>query len=121
MGNIVVADRYFDSTTVYQGYAGNLSISDVCGINLFASQGLKPELTFLIDIEPEIAWKKMVEEKQRDRIESRGISYQRVLREAFLDIAKKEPERFVVVKYSEGDVKGMHGYIVDIAEKRLGL
>ncbi len=120
-GTIIVCDRYFDSTTAYQGYAGEIDMREVEMINMFATKGLRPDLTFLIDVEPEIAWRKMVQEKQRDKIESRGLDYQRRLREAFLDIARKEHERMVVVRYVEGDLEGMHGYIADIAEKKLGL
>ncbi len=91
-GKIVLLDRFVDSTLAYQGYGRGLDRDLVEMLNNFASSGIKPDLTFLIDIEPEVALRRL---KKRDRFEELG--FLRRVREGFLEIAKREGERIKVL------------------------
>ncbi|MBN1543734.1 dTMP kinase [candidate division KSB1 bacterium] len=94
----VVCDRFFDSTTAYQGYGRGLDALRVEAANRLGSCGLTPGLTFVIDLEPEKALARKVKSRQTlDRMESEGLEFQHRVREGFLEIARREPERLVVV------------------------
>ena len=108
-GYIVISDRYIDSTTAYQGY-GNKNDPKVIGLfNKEASQGIIPDLTFLIDIDAEQGLK-MINTKEfgkADRIEAKGLEYHKKVNEGYRIIAKANPERIRVIKYRDGYVDMM--------------
>ncbi len=91
-GKIVVLDRFVDSTLAYQGYGRGLDKRLVVELNNLASTGIKPDITFLIDIDPEVALKRL---KDRDRFEE--VSFLKKVREGFLEIARQEKERIRVL------------------------
>lgn len=99
-GHFVIIDRYFDSTTAYQGFGRGLPMDIVATLNLFASYGLKPTLTFFLDIPVEIFLTRS-RKTQRDRLEQNDIQFFEKVRNGFLQIAKKEPERFIVLDGSQ--------------------
>ena len=93
---IVICDRFMDSTIVYQGMrspqAKNLSIM------LFELIGINPDITFLIDMDPEIALDRALNRaNDEDRFENYGISFQRQLRQNFLDVANKHSDRIKII------------------------
>ena len=93
---IVICDRFMDSTIVYQGMrspqAKNLSIM------LFELIGINPDITFLIDMDPEIALDRALNRAtNEDRFENYGINFQRQLRQNFLDIADKHNDRIKII------------------------
>jgi dTMP kinase len=93
---IVICDRFMDSTIVYQGMrspqAKNLSIM------LFELIGINPDITFLIDMDPEIALDRALNRaNDEDRFENYGISFQRQLRQNFLDLANKYSDRIKII------------------------
>ena len=93
---IVICDRFMDSTIVYQGMrspqAKNLSLM------LFELIGINPDITFLIDMDPEIALDRALHrENDEDRFENYGISFQRQLRQNFLDLANKYSDRIKII------------------------
>ena len=97
-GIYVIADRYFDSTTAYQGYGRGLDIDFVKKLNRFATGGLLPFKTFFIDISPQEAEKRRQQAGlHQDRLEIGGIPFYQKVREGFLHIAAEEPERFVTI------------------------
>ena len=93
-GNYVICDRFIDSTLAYQGYARGLDIELIKGLNEIAIEGLKPDITFLIDIPVEISLKRIG--NQKDRIESESIDFHKRLRDGFLKIAEEEDRIFVI-------------------------
>ena len=95
-GKIVICDRFFDSTRVYQGYANGIADDEVMSVTNFATNGLKPDLTFYLDIDPEVAFERKGGRDKGDRIEERDISYHKMVREGYKKIAQKE-DRFVVL------------------------
>jgi dTMP kinase len=97
-GEIVLCDRYADSTTAYQGYGRGLNLAAVEEINRFATDGLRPDLTLCIDITPEeIVRRKMQRGDADDRMELSGAHFYERVRNGYLEIARHEPDRFTVV------------------------
>ncbi len=91
---IVICERYADSTIAYQGYGRNLPLNILAEMNSIATLGLKPDITFLIDIEPELALRR---KKTFDRIEMESKDFYYRVREGYLEIAKREQERFIII------------------------
>ena len=97
-GEIVVCDRYYDSTTAYQGYGRGLDLDAVHRINRMATGGLSPDMTLFIDIEvEEIQRRKAAAGLPFDRMESAGTAFYRRVRSGFQAMATAEPERFVTL------------------------
>lgn len=96
MGKIVVADRYIDSTLAYQGYGRGLDLGFLCELNQLCTGGIKPNLTLLLDIDPQICLKRKKGEKF-DRLEQEGILFQKRVREGYITLAQKEPERIKII------------------------
>lgn len=97
---VVVLDRYIDSFYAYQGYAGNLDLNALRSITNFAIKGTVPDLTFLLDIPYEEWMKRKAKDenlKDLDRMESKGKDYHDRVRKGYLEMAKAEPNRFVVI------------------------
>ena len=95
-GKLVICDRFFDSTRVYQGFANGISDKDVMSVTNFATNGLIPHITFYLDIDPEIAFKRKGGRDSGDRIEARDSEYHSMVREGYKKIAREE-KRFVVL------------------------
>jgi dTMP kinase len=93
-GRTVVSDRFAMSSTVYQGLAGTVPAGEVEVIGRSATIGTQPDLTVVLDIEPEAALERM---RRADRIEQRGRSYQERVRQGFLSLARRDPSRIVVI------------------------
>ena len=104
-GEWVICDRYADSTFAYQGYGRGIDVGLLKNLNDFATEGLVPDLTILLDVPPEVS-RARLEARQAatataaDRIELAGSSFHRRLRDGFLELAKAEPARFVVIDSS---------------------
>ena len=96
-GLVVVCDRFYDSTTAYQGSGRQIGMETVQAINRAATGGLTPSLTLFIDIPPDEVEKRMRRSQGgKDRMESNGRDFYEKVRSGYLDLAKKE-ERFVVI------------------------
>ena len=93
-GEVVVCDRYVDSMIAYQGAGRALEIDEVAGIAWWAVGGLRPHLTVLLDADPAHAVEAISE---KDRLEGAGIGLHRRARQFFLDLADREPERYLVL------------------------
>lgn len=96
-GEIVLTDRFADSTFVYQGLARRLKLADIVVLTKFATDGLKPDLTLLLDIKPECGERRMCGRGKKDRLEMVDEGFSERVRAGYLDLAVKEPERFRVV------------------------
>lgn len=93
---IIICDRFYDSTLAYQGYALGLGKIAKDAVKMF-SLGIKPDLTLFLDVEAEVGLARV---KERDRIESRSLSFHQKLRQGFLQLAKEEPARIKVIDAS---------------------
>lgn len=93
-GTVVVCDRYVDSMIAYQGAGRALDSSDMESLAKWATDGLVPDLTILLDAKPEIAVGVM---KERDRLESEALDFHHRVRQGFLKLAEDAPERYLVL------------------------
>jgi dTMP kinase len=97
-GEVVICDRYCDSTTAYQGYGRGLSLEDVQTINRLATEGTMPDLTILVDIPiDEIEKRKTKAGLTFDRMESSGREFYERVRQGYQQLALAEPGRWVCV------------------------
>lgn len=94
-GKIVLCDRYLDSSLAYQGAGRGLGEQDVLSLNVWATQGLFPDLVVLLHLDPDLSRERMGDEP--DRIEAEDRSFHAKVADAFVRIAEDHPERFVVI------------------------
>jgi len=112
---IVISDRFADASLAYQGYGRGLNIHWIDELNKKATQGISPELTFLLDIEPELANKRS---KEKDRIENEEITFHQRVRQGYLEIARLYPNRVKIIN-SQDSIEDTHLAIRKILSKYL--
>ncbi|EKD26093.1 MAG: hypothetical protein ACD_79C01375G0008 [uncultured bacterium] len=107
-GKVILCDRFSDATMAYQGYGRKLDLEMLVKINDFISHSLVPDFTILLDIDPKVGIerskrikKAYAQEGELDRMESQSMAFHNAVREGYLSIAKKEPERIQVFETSE--------------------
>ena len=108
-GTWVLCDRFADSTFAYQGYGRGLDLEELKRINSFATGGLEPDRTILLNVSPEVSAKRMrareaATNTDADRMEKAGDSFHSRLRQGFLELAAAEPDRFAVIQ-ADGSVE----------------
>ncbi len=103
-GNIVICDRYADSTTAYQSYGRGLALDMVKVVNEAAVQGVRPDLTVLLDISVEAGLARKKGRKQ-DRFEQEAIAFHQKVRRGYLALAGVEPDRWLVVDAEQSKEK----------------
>ena len=97
-GKIIIADRYVDSTTAFQGYGRQIDLEFVHAVNLFATRGVLPQLTFLLDISLAVAEARQHQSGiAKDRLESEKHDFHERVRAAYFTMAQAAPQRFVVL------------------------
>ena len=94
-GKIVLCDRHTDSSVAYQGYGRGLNIDEINRLNNLSTGGLKPDLTYVFDVDIETSMQRVGTEK--DRMESSGKEFFNKVRNGYLELAKQEPERIKVI------------------------
>ena len=100
-GRIVISDRFFDSTTVYQGVARRIPADDTARINAFAVGDCLPDVTFVLDLDRETSLARMrAGKRELDRIERESEEFFAAVRTGYLDLAKKNPARVVLLDAS---------------------
>lgn len=107
-GAIVLCDRFMDSSIAYQGVARALDRDQIRDLSLWATSGLLPDLTVLLDVEP--AQGRMRRGATHDRLESEGDIFHSAVRQGFLDLARQAPERYLVLDASR-DQHELHAEI----------
>lgn len=102
-GEIVLCDRYLDSSLAYQGGARGLGVDEVLSINMFATEGEYPDLTLLFDLEPEEGLKRIEKNKGREvnRLDLEKLEFHKKVRDNFHALAKKYSTRYVVIDASK--------------------
>jgi dTMP kinase len=93
----VIADRFFDSTTAYQGAARKLDRETVDRLNAFAAGNCIPDVTFVLDIDAASATSRMQEPRRQDRMEQEPDEFYERVRQAYRDLAAREPNRIAVI------------------------
>ena len=102
-GKIIISDRFLDSSLAYQGGARGLGIDYILEMNQFATEGYYPDLTLLFDLDPRIGLARIAANKGREvnRLDLEKIDFHDSVRQTFLSLAKRFPERFVVLDASK--------------------
>ena len=96
-GGIVICDRYADSTLAYQGYGHQNTIESLAGIIDYATGGLTPDLTILLDLDPEVGLQRRLDDGGLNRLDAYDIDFHRRVREGYLELVRKNPDRWVIV------------------------
>ncbi len=103
-GKVVICDRYTDSTTAYQSNGRGLDLETVKAVNNAATQGLRPDLTVLLDMPAEAGLARK-RNKRQDRFEQETLAFHQRVRQSFLNLADNEPERWLVIDASQSKRK----------------
>ena len=93
-GDVVVCDRYLDSSVAYQGAGRELGVGVVRDLSLWATRGLLPDLTVVLDIDPAVGLARV---ERPDRLEAEPVEWHVRVRQAFLDLAAADPHRYLVL------------------------
>jgi len=101
-GHTIICDRFYDSTTAYQGFAGNLPLPYIFQLNDLASQGKHPNLTFIIDIDPKKGLENAVKRGKLSRFDEKNLDYHTRVNQGFLEIARQNPQRCILIPYQKG-------------------
>ncbi|WP_120465317.1 dTMP kinase [Paenibacillus aceti] len=115
-GTFVICDRFIDSSLAYQGYARGLGIEEVLSINLFATQGRMPDITFYMDIEPRLGLARISATQGREvnRLDLEKLSFHEQVRQGYQQVAAMYPERIQVI-----DASGSKREVADIMKAQL--
>jgi len=125
-GEVVLSDRFMDASIAYQGYGRKVDLKWVERLNRLASYGIKPDITFLLDCPSDMGLKRALQRIQRlknkkpDRFEREQIEFHRRVRRGYLALAKKEPQRVMIIDTRQGEEK-VFERIRTIVDKRIGL
>ena len=120
-GKIVLCDRFSDSTLAYQGLAAGKSLEELKPLrqlNAFATEGLAPDITIVLDGDPQILVKRRDARGVTDRYEEQGLELQYKLRDAFSKLAEAEPERMRIIN-AEGSEEQVNNAIMAVIEEFL--
>ena len=115
-GTIVLCDRHTDSTIAYQGYGRGVDMTELHRLNNIATSGMKPDLTFVFDVDVQTSQSRVGSEK--DRMESAGIEFFERVRKGFLEIAKQEPNRVKVIDSTQS-IEEIHKQVIGYIENAI--
>ena len=110
-GGVVLCDRFTDATVAYQGHGRRIDLKWIEHLNRFSSQGIRPDVTFLLDCPSNVGLKRalqrnrVLKQEKEGRFEKEEIQFHRRVRKGYLDIAKREPRRVKVIDTREGEKK----------------
>lgn len=97
-GNIVLCDRFLDSSLVYQGLARNIGMEEIYNLNMFAVEGKLPDLTLFVQVRPEIGLSRIsLDNRELDRLELEGLSFQEKVYRGYQYLAQQFPQRIKVI------------------------
>jgi len=100
---IVLCDRFLDSSLAYQGAGDEIGIDEVLKINLFATENTYPDYTILFDLAPEVGLSRINKNKNREinRLDLKELNFYKTVREAYLALAKRYPNRYIIIDASK--------------------
>lgn len=118
-GQVVLCDRYADSTLAYQGYGRHLNLADLQTVTQFATGGLKPDLTLLLDIDVERGLARRRDGgEEMNRLDLERVSFHQRVRDGYHHLAQEEPERWVIVN-ADRPVTAVQAELQEIVMGRL--
>jgi len=118
-GGIVVCDRFYDSTLAYQGYGHGLDLQALQAITAFATGGLRPDLTLLLDLPAEDGLRRRKRGGQWNRLDAYDLAFHQRVRQGYFALADAEPERWVRVDATQ-PLDAVHAAIREAVDARLG-
>src|SRR5215813_8546495 len=101
LGEIILSDRYYDSTIAYQGYGHQQDLEQVRGLVKYATGGLNPDLTILLDLDVEIGLGRKRKDNEWNRLDAYTVEFHQRVRKGYQEMVKAEPNRWVVVNAEE--------------------
>lgn len=104
-GAVVISDRFADSSVVYQGVGRKIKPALVRTLNAIATEGLKPHLTFIFDLDPREGFKRIGARAALDRLESEGMKFHNAVRQGYLKLARSEPRRCFKINAAQAPEK----------------
>lgn len=116
---LVLCDRFYDSSRIYQGYCSNIADEEVMLITKFATNNLKPAVTFYLDIDPKVAFLRKGGPDKGDVIENAGLEFHNKVREGFKNLASLEKDRFVVIDATLSQEEVLKQVIKVLKEKEI--
>jgi dTMP kinase len=122
-GKVVIMDRFIDSSEAYQGWGRRIGSDRVRELNDFATGGIKPDLTFLLDVDLDIGLRRKegVSPGRRDRLEQESREFHRTVKEGYLKIARREPERIKLIEAGDKTVEEVHSIVVKYVDSLLSV
>jgi dTMP kinase len=116
-GELVLCDRYIDSSLAYQGYARGLGVEFIEKINDYAIKNFMPDFTVFLDLPPELAFKRKGGVDKTDRLELSGKEFHEKVYKGYLELAERYPERFIVIDAS-GEKHQTHQKIINALKEK---
>jgi len=101
-GEIVLCDRYADSTLAYQGYGHQMDLEQLKKVVSFATGGLKPDLTLFLDVDVEVGLQRRAQDGDWNRLDAYQVDFHRRVRKGYLELAQQEPNRWVMIDAGQG-------------------
>ncbi len=117
-GAIVVCDRFVDASIAYQGYGLQYDLTQILSLNEWATAGITPDLTFLFDLTPDQASRRMKDRGQLDRIESRDEAFHQRVYDGFQKLLEQHPKRMVRID-ANATIEMIQDEVLDITLERL--
>lgn len=122
-GQVVICDRYAESTMAYQGYGHGLDLDVLEALTQFATGGLRPDLIIYLDLDVDVGLQRKRRDQERgegewNRMDDKSVAFYRRVREAYLDMARVDPARWLVVDATLA-IETVHRLILDQVEARL--
>jgi dTMP kinase len=117
-GALVVCDRFSDSTLAYQGYARGMDLGLVRAADSMGTGGVLPDLTLFLDIEPKAAFLRKGGADSADRLENEGLAFHESVYRGYLEIARREPDRFVRVDAGPTEPERIFASILGVLKAR---
>jgi dTMP kinase len=109
-GEVLISDRYVDSSLAYQGAGRALRADEVAWLSSWATGGLVPDLVVLLDVDPAVGLGRVSERGEADRLEAEAVTFHRRVRASFLDLAARDPQRYLVLD-AAGDPDAIAGEV----------
>ena len=118
-GEALLTDRFYDSTSVYQGIVGGASDDLITALNTLSLDHIRPDITILLDIDPKLGLERSTRpDNDETRFESKGMAFHEAVRAGYLQLAAAEPDRFIVIDASRNE-KLIHDDIIAQLEPKL--
>lgn len=114
-GDVVITDRYLDSSIAYQGVSRGLGAQQVRDLSLWATDAMLPDLTFVLDVDPEVGVGRAV---AANRLEAEPLEFHQRVRSAFLDLAEARPDRYRVIA-AGGSPDEVHTEVLQAVQNRM--